>query len=1339
MNTQTITWTALPNGVVRLVDQTVLRLSVFISPRLESDDKSATLDQFPDFLDWPETLFPADDRREVIFKVQFGSNPPVQAWRTGNLPDSSLWRSLFTDSTLLEPYEFKNFKDRPIQSYPVKNIQSFLRQQYVSLATGSGEEFPSSDSLVKDQGAPFRPLAFSIRENSEEKVTAEILSELERYRFIPTGSINDPDGLAKSFLQAKLFHQPFSTKRIQITRPSIDFHRMISLLGDYPYLLQRLGLVLDLELPVPAKMLADNNVQVIATWMPKSSPVQTVNVPDYTRRHATRCYVTQSDFYAMPRQASPELADGMLPFEDSRKYEVVRIDPDSAAVKTISFAGNLGIARSVRKTDDTPETSSLPSIRTGGLAVARLDRAEVTHNLLTRQDALNQDLLSAADTLLDAEDITRGYRVDVWDSASGKWHSLCQRVGTYRFLRADPPIVEKAEDEGCITMSMTSAADDSSETMRLGEPLFTWQGWSLAAPRPGKTLDADGKPAEQGNEIDPDFQLEARFKPKPGSLPRLRYGIGYRLRARAVDLAGNSLSPTGKPIDQDKHSTSELVYGRFEPVPPPVVVMRSRRTEGDSVERLVIRSNYDKPIEVPAERHIVPPKTSQTMAEYHGVFDNTENGQVDFKAYDVIVPREAGTITGTPDENNYGQPYVDEDEMVTPFLPDVISRGAVLRDLPGTSGPYAVDFGYGDTTEWPDGLPFRLVLAEHETAKASFYESPRVLEILLPKADVVRVRLSSGMRKDDTMLMGLIHWIMESGQDENGAIALAVEGRHWMITPYRTLTLVHAVRQPLRTPEFDQVFVSRSVGQTFASLEDRSMSLSRKSTVKLDFTAEWTENVDPVGEAGPRVLSVKARPFEFPVPLVRLDEKEDTLYVHGRHEFNDTKYRRMTYSATATTRFSEYFTQRIKGVKLTGTAPVELSAEGIVESSEAVELEVNTASYKRYDPANKTGDYVMDYRNGTIRRTGGTEPAGDIPENTELEITFLAPPITREMASPRTLDVLSASRPAAPKILYVVPVFEWQTVFSGRNMETIESRRIGSSIRIYMERPWFSSGDGELLGVVIWPGPSSISISKNPQHEKIKQYVTQWGLDPLFLSEPVVALPTLDAFKLSKQQHKATDLILEEVPDANLKVNLAGHEVAYDSERRLWYCDMQIDAGDTYFPFVRLALARYQPNSLYRAVTGPDTVVDYTRDNVHLSRVVLADFVQLAPDRFASVARDTASPLVRHVSVTGFSYRMLTGQQGPGRMEISLEQRRSGIDPAVAGELAWEPVVSSTTVMANTLQKDGSTTWTGDVTLPNDADPFRLVIKEFEIYSIPGLVPIEQRRLVYADTISLNP
>jgi hypothetical protein len=97
-------------------------------------------------------------------------------------------------------------------------------------------------------------------------------------------------------------------------------------------------------------------------------------------------------------------------------------------------------------------------------------------------------------------------------------------------------------------------------------------------------------------------------------------------------------------------------------------------------------------------------------------------------------------------------------------------------------------------------------------------------------------------------------------------------------------------------------------------------------------------------------------------------------------------------------------------------------------------------------------------------------------------------------------------------------------------------------------------------------------------------------------------------------------------------------------------------------------------------------------------------------------------------------------------VEVSLEKVRTGLKPEVAGELAWESVVQSSgsnnvTLAASpgNVDKTGNTTWTGDITLPNGTDTLRLLIKEFEVYSEPGLVPIVRRRLVYADAIEMAP
>ena len=238
---------------------------------------------------------------------------------------------------------------------------------------------------------------------------------------------------------------------------------------------------------------------------------------------------------------------------------------------------------------------------------------------LNLNDLLEQNPPNPND--LHAEDLQRGYRLDVQDMTTGQWYSLHRRVGTFNALNYPPGPFELA-DEGFTQAGATTPAEkpgatpDPTAELYIHESLFTWDGWSLSAPRSGKALSRSARapsPDEPGTE--PDYvpnramtamRLETTFRPQDDSLPRLRYGRAYRLRVRAVDLAGNSptvdeatqlLDALGGMIQPILPEGRELIYSRFEPVNPPEIVPRAPFTEGESAVRLVIRADFDRTAE----------------------------------------------------------------------------------------------------------------------------------------------------------------------------------------------------------------------------------------------------------------------------------------------------------------------------------------------------------------------------------------------------------------------------------------------------------------------------------------------------------------------------------------------------------------------------------------------------------------------------------------------------------------------------------------------------------------------------------------------------------------------
>ena len=445
---------------------------------------------------------------------------------------------------------------------------------------------------------------------------------------------------------------------------------------------------------------------------------------------------------------------------------------------------------------------------------------------------------------------------------------------------------------------------------------------------------------------------------------------------------------------------------------------------------------------------------------------------------------------------------------------------------------------------------------------------------------------------------------------------------------------------------------------------------------------------------------------EFPNDHRRAGPDVDTFA--GRHEFGDTRYREVTYQVIATTAFTEFFREE-KEVAVpptedpTGSRPAVLVDDRGLEAGTVVVKDPAGAPFRQ----GHTGDYVVNEADGTITPVGHGIPGGST-----LLVSYVAPQIHSESAL-RPQRIRSSARPAPPNVEYVLPTFAWE-----RN--GLESRRMGNSLRVYLRRPWWSSGDEEKLAVVLWAG------SGNDPDPRLRPYVTMWGFDPVYTAPAPPNRPVIGSFPLRVAER--SDLTLPDLPEVH--VNAAIHDVHYDEQRDLWYSDIELDFGGSdrnrYWPFVRLALARYQEHSL----TG-----------LELSPVVLTDFAQVAPDRHVSVSPVPGEPNKWSVTVTGRGYTGVQAAAGPARMRVIVEQARPGVEDV---DLRWQEI-GTPTDLTPSIGSGNLVTWTGTVPVQGGAVAKRVVVEEVELHRtglepvvLGSPTPIHGRRVVFTDVIELN-
>ncbi|GAA1521255.1 hypothetical protein [Kribbella lupini] len=856
--------------------------------------------------------------------------------------------------------------------------------------------------------------------------------------------------------------------------------------------------------------------------------------------------------------------------------------------------------------------------------------------------------------------------------------------------------------------------------------------------------------------------------------------------------------------------TAPRPYLRWEPVPAPALVPRQLLGTGEQPAHLVVRSGIpDAPgpdTRPTAERHVAPPKATQLEAETAGRFDTAigtgdaaeiqrlyavalaERGTLldqfvpslsDPNALDeqpgIALVDRPGADTGSPNRATLaeitadrGRPigegqYVvhDTDALRLPYLPDPYATGVSLTFY-AAGAPHAllepralqaVSVAYPG--QWPSLQPLRLVVERGDVLSARV-EDHQVL-VTVPPGEQVRVALSSTVDVKELEKFGLWRSHLASvadpsdGYTTDEVVAAAAlmratsAGWTWWLTPSVDVRLVHAVPTPVRPPKLSALGVFlRPPGRAVAALSGL-VDVHGSSTDLLVVRASWTEQVDDVAAAGPQEASKSDVVVRSPVGE---GERTGVLFLYdfqptgalatalggvGFHRmlqtFEDTHYRRVTYVPSGTTRYGEYF------------EPSQLPSE----------------------------------------------------------------PVEGE---PVTLDILSSARPAAPVVLDAVPLLRWEEQTEPDDPFAFRKVR-RSGVRVWLARPWYSSGDGELLGVLVFDPDEWFEENGSwlrwPKALQAPDGATSlWAADPVVqdggrtsnptvppllafdhlvldavetgAAESVDIRPPLHGEVLGGRDRGWTDepgnpvavaaaVALRDVQH-NPEVRVLGYQPEYDEASRRWFADIALQETPALWPFVRLAVARYQPHSI---------------EGNSLSPVALTGWVQPLPTRTLTVGR----PDAQHVQVTltgvvnwlrprgpipGLPGEQLSADSPTGAAAVQaarLQQTRTvratiQSRPPGTGDLAWE-TVSSSLLLAVSVDESTTyrATWTGSVVLPpeagtpagdalgypglrrpgGDESTWRVLVEEHEL--LDGDPPAADReavqvpRLIYADTVTL--
>ena len=374
-----------------------------------------------------------------------------------------------------------------------------------------------------------------------------------------------------------------------------------------------------------------------------------------------------------------------------------------------------------------------------------------------------------------------------------------------------------------------------------------------------------------------------------------------------------------------------------------------------------------------------------------------------------------------------------------------------------------------------------------------------------------------------------------------------------MFTPWEELEVLHAVQKPLKAPDLQPAAEPpvRRPGDT-VFVPNCTLRPEPFSTATLTLHARWTDVVDDPA------VRMEPPPAGAAMPWLR-----DVTTVVG------------------------------------STALVEPDLEGgVMTVSERTDLYFKDSTM----PPLQFSD--TRHREVTCRVTAVSRFGDEFPELAEQPGAFTLD------GDPAVVVALSTARPPAPVVADVVPLVSTGPVA----LSTGTLDRGDGWVRIWLERPWFVTGAGEMLGIVV--ADQAPAGPADPMYD----LVSLAGIDPVHESRSFLRLrpeSLLNAVAIERgvELPECRDRFGNPAP--TVSVALFAPEFDFTSQR--WFADVQVSL-EAYFPMVRLAVVRYQPASVAVA-PAPDDEVGLSAHHFFVSPVVLLDPIPLFPGRSLTVRK----------------------------------------------------------------------------------------------------------------------